>query len=179
MERTLQALNAAFPALLARPSLQITLRQRAKFEGWLKVELGAALADAGATVALEHTIAGARHRADIAFQLPPERQALVMLKTVNTNFRFTGVEPRTRPITQNIAGVIEDVQKLRVGTGPELRLLVFPVFPVDAESAARSAQLSPHLSRIEAAGAWLLREGSAVPPSSDGRWAVAWYIFQA
>jgi hypothetical protein len=34
----------AIEALLRRPCLRIPLRQRAKFEGWLKIELAAALA---------------------------------------------------------------------------------------------------------------------------------------
>ena len=179
LELTLNTVGECLADLLRRDALHVALRQRAKFEGWLKVELAHALAQRGASVALEPGIEGTRCRADMTVRFPEEDYSLLMLKTVNTNFRFPGVESRTRPITKNISGVIADLEKLRSSTTSCPRLVVFPLFPVSASELTRASQLSLHMGRVEAAGGRVERQGFVVPPCSDGRWGLSWFVVVA
>jgi hypothetical protein len=175
----LDTIATCLAGLLGRPALSIPLIQRAKFEGWLKVELAGALVERGASAYLESSIEGAPHRADIEVEFSDGSQFLVMLKTVNTNFRFSGVVSATRPITRNIDGVIEDLGKLRLAATSHTRLVAFPVFPVAIAESARRAQLAAHINRVVAAGGHIEREGLVVPPCSGRAWGVAWYVFGA
>ncbi len=93
--------------------LLIPILRRSKFEKWLQLELA-------------HTIAnesGVERTMQIEAQLPDGGFAdllvtesgvkkYIELKTCNTSYRVAGVEPRTRPITNNIASVIADGFKL-------------------------------------------------------------------
>lgn len=171
----LHALSTNLNSLLCREVLGPVLQQRAKFEGWLKIELAYALQRHGLPVQLEEPIPGTRHRADLAVESPEGELFYIMLKTVNTNFRFPGVDRRTRPITQNISAVIDDVEKLISAASGQAGLVVFSVFPVAANRAKRDAQLMKHIARIEAI---LVAENFIVPPSSNGSWGVAWFIFR-
>jgi hypothetical protein len=162
--------------LLGRPALSIALRQRAKFEGWLKIELAHALEDRGASVSLEAGVPGTRYRADVRATLPGPEEAYIMLKTVNTNFRFSGISSLTRPITKNIRGVIEDVSKLRASASEAPRLVIFPVFPVAAGIPIRELQLKRYITRIKSSGGSIEREGFLTPSGSDGSWGIAWFI---
>src|SRR6266700_5182540 len=98
----------------------IAMRQRAKFEGWLKFELAAyAQLKGAAEVTVEAATddsSGSRH--DLTFYYGAER-CNVELKTCNTNWRMKGVLVKTRPITKNVAGTIKDAGKLQncVGHG--------------------------------------------------------------
>lgn len=93
--------------------LAIAIRQRAKFEGWLKFELAAYAELHGAEqVKIEAaTDDSVRSRADLTFHYNGERYD-IELKTCNTNYRMKGVLDRTRPITKNVAGIITDAKKL-------------------------------------------------------------------
>ena len=52
----------------------------------------------------------------------------IELKTVNTNYRYENVENKTRPITMNIQGVIDDIEKLK-STNYINKAILFVVFP--------------------------------------------------
>ena len=175
---TLDIISTCLAELLGRPTLRVALRQRAKFEGWLKVELAHALETKGASVALEFGIQGTSYRADVRADFHEAGRVIMMLKTINTNFRFRSVMPRHRPITRNISGIIEDLTKLRSSTSPDARLAIFPIFPVAGQTTTRDAQLAPYLERIRLSGGTLERSGFVVPPSSAGDWGVAWFIVQ-
>jgi len=75
--------------------LSIFAKERAKFEGWLKVELCDSLSKYFKDVAPE------RNRFDVTFE-----NWAIELKTVNTNIRYENVKNKTRPITKNTQGVI-------------------------------------------------------------------------
>jgi hypothetical protein len=114
----------AHPALLA-----IAVRQRAKFEGWLKYELASTAELRGARdveveAALEKLAAS---RSDLAFYFEGKRYD-IELKTCNTNWRIDGVLPLTRPITKNIDGIIVDAKKLQ--NCPGEGIVAFCMFPV-------------------------------------------------
>lgn len=114
------------PAVVA-----IALRQRAKFEGWLKFELAAHAEQKGAQdveVEAPSTDSASRQpRIDLALSLNNVRYN-IQLKTPNTNWRLPGVENKTRPITKNIAGIVTDARNLSALAGHNL--IAFVLFPV-------------------------------------------------
>lgn len=111
--------------------MAIALRQRAKFEGWLKFALAAHAELKGATeVAVEAPISAAGHsrgRSDISFRWKGARYD-VELKTPNTNWRMPGVAEMTRPITKNFWSIVEDARK--ANSQDCQPLVAFVIFPV-------------------------------------------------
>lgn len=111
--------------------MAIALRQRAKFEGWLKFALAAHAEEKGAIDVVveapssESGVAGGR--SDISFRWEGIRYD-VELKTPNTNWRMPGVAEMTRPITKNIASIVEDARK--INTQDCQPLVAFVIFPV-------------------------------------------------
>lgn len=106
--------------------LRIPIRQRAKFEGWLKFELAHYLEEIGAkNVEVESKVPYGRDRADIAFLNNGEAYTLE-LKTPNTNWKVKGVKENTRPITKNVQSIIADAKKLNSENG----VVAFVLFPV-------------------------------------------------
>lgn len=106
------------PKLEQNQGLGIFASERAKFEGWLKVELCASLSKFVDDVVPE------RDRIDVTF-----RDWAIELKTINTNYRFENVKNKTRPITKNIEGVINDIEKLS-GSIYLNKAVLFVVFPL-------------------------------------------------
>jgi hypothetical protein len=106
------------PKLENHKGIFIFAKERAKFEGWLKVELCESLSKYFQNVIPE------RDRIDITFN-----DWAIELKTVNTNYRFENTEYKTRPITKNIQGVIEDIEKLKKTSSYSNKAILFIVFP--------------------------------------------------
>jgi len=174
--RLLEGLQQVIPTLLTSAALDIPLRQRAKFEGWLKIELAAALAGQRWDVRIEQpyaTLDGKQHRADIGIRADDGTEILLMLKTVNTSFRFDGVKQASRPITQNIQGVIADVRKLHHLPEGKTGYVFFPVFPVSADLPTRQAKLARHLDIVMAVGVELTANEFV---RREPAWGVAWYL---
>ena len=95
----------------------LAVKQRAKFEGWLKLELAHALKEAGLTdIRLECQYVG-KKRADLAFRFEDGR-CFIELSMCNTNWRVEGVESATRPITKNVEHVLKDIKKLKMVKNP-------------------------------------------------------------
>lgn len=117
--------------ILANPApISIALRQRAKFEGWLKFELASQARRSEAsnvTVEAAFDTTNSQYRSDVAFAWNDTDYA-VELKTVNTNWRMPGVDNKTRPITKNIAGIIADARKLEMAAAEGL--VAFVIFPI-------------------------------------------------
>jgi hypothetical protein len=90
------------PKLENNIGVSIFAKERAKFEGWLKVELCESLSKHFPTVTPE------KDRIDITFD-----DRAIELKTVNTSYQYENVKKKTRPITKNIQGVIADIEKLK------------------------------------------------------------------
>ncbi len=118
------------------PLLAIALRQRAKFEGWLKFELAACAEENGASsVCVEASSQdqedSTRSRCDLSFDFEGVRYE-VELKTPNFNWRLPGVGNQARPVTKNIAGIVADARKLSAGANRGLVAFVFfPIPPGD------------------------------------------------
>jgi hypothetical protein len=112
-----------------RPLLGIAVRQRAKFEGWLKFELALYAEHHGAADLQVETASDSGARSDLSFVYDGQRYD-VELKTCNTNYRMKGVLDCTRPITKNIASVVIDGKKLQRSPGEGI--VAFCLFPVEA-----------------------------------------------
>ena len=141
--------------------VHLASQQRAKFEGWLKFELAAALCNKGefSNVTLEDGYL-TQGRSDISFEHNGAKW-FVEMKTANTNWRAAGVEKLTRPITRNIRGIVEDIMVLREKCAPAHGLAVFCIFPVPDFLWKNTRQkLNNHLRRIENEGG--LPENSVV-----------------
>ena len=109
--------------------LPIAVRQRAKFEGWLKFELASIAKQQGARqVEVEVSYSNGTKRADIGFEFDGTAYC-VELKTPNTNWRMPSVPlNKHRPITRNIAGIVRDAKKLT--ECPKQGIVAFALFPV-------------------------------------------------
>lgn len=106
--------------------LRIPIRQKAKFEGWLKFELAHYLEQNGMqNVEVETKAFYRRDRTDITFFNNGEPYS-IELKTPNTNWKIGGVSNNGRPITKNIQSVIDDAKKLNSKNG----IVAFVLFPV-------------------------------------------------
>ena len=137
--------------------LRLPIKQRAKFEGWLKIELATALANDARfkNVRLEETFQRSK-KADLSFSAVGKR-FFVQMKTCNTNWRMEEVEERTRPITMNIASVIQDIRSLKELSHADLGLVVMVLFPVHrkmTDASPRDKKLDLFLQRIEEAAGY-------------------------
>lgn len=135
----------------------MAVRHRAKFEGWLKFELGAVLEARLEIESVEPERGyGKNDRCDLACDTGTGTW-LIELKTASANWRIEGVVTKTRPITNHVDGIITDIEKLRRGCRSERGLAAFLFFPVTRpvwDSPKRG--LNYHLNRIE-------REAELVP----------------
>jgi hypothetical protein len=121
--------NELKPKLESHQGLSIFAKERAKFEGWLKVELCDILSKHFTDVCPEN------NRTDITFD-----DWAIELKTVNTNIRYDGVKNKTRPITKNTQGVVDDIEKLRGAKYPNKSVL-FIAFPIHHNNENWQTQL--------------------------------------
>ncbi len=128
------------PKLESNQSLGVFARERAKFEGWLKVELCESL--------LKHfnDVTPEKNRTDVTFE-----DWAIELKTPNTNYRFPGVIPKHRPITNNTQGIIDDIQKLRSSNFANKAVLfvVFPAVHGHPDWQNQLSRITRLLSRLE------------------------------
>lgn len=127
--------------------LTIAIRQRAKFEGWLKFELAQALSRKYADTRVEYHARETNCHIDLY-----ANDALIELKTPNTNYPNPLCENHTRPITKNITSIIDDIEKLK--GFPKKGYIAFVMFPLDSGQAYRQhtnkvvACLRNHLETI-------------------------------
>ena len=105
------------PKLERSYGLAIFAKERAKFEGWLKVELCDSLSKYFQEIIPE------KDRIDITFN-----NWAIELKTINTNYKYGNVKNKTRPITKNVQEVINDIKKLKSSNFPD-KAILFVVFP--------------------------------------------------
>jgi len=133
--------------------VQLAGQQRAKFEGWLKFELAAALiSKTGFEKIILEDGYSTKGRSDISFVYSGTKW-YVEMKTANTNWRAKDLEKLTRPITRNMDGIVEDILVLREKCAPAHGMAVFCIFPVpDFLWRNTRDKLNYHLHRIEAGG---------------------------
>jgi len=111
--------------------------RRAKFEGWLKVELIDILVQQGQNALPEI------ERIDVSFD-----SVGIELKTLNTNIRYANVINTTRPITKNVNSVNEDIENLRATNFID-KFVVFIVFPITHDNPNWQIQLGRITNNLE------------------------------
>ena len=132
-----QLIFRKLPVLIQEHSgLAVFAKERAKFEGWLKVELCNIFAEE--KHGYENTFPEMDH-IDVVFQ-----DWAIELKTINTNYRYESAINKTRPITKNVRGVIDDIKALRNNNSlrNHKKAVVFVVFPVSSSTPKWIVQLS-------------------------------------
>lgn len=120
----------------------IALQQRAKFEGWLKFELANELKINYADTIVEYHLKGLNAHVDIY-----SNRSLIELKTPNTSYKANGCINATKPITDNMNGIIGDIQKLRSISSKALYAggyIAFVMFPLDPKSTYQQ-----HVNKIK------------------------------
>jgi hypothetical protein len=120
--------------------VSIIVRQRAKFEGWLKFELANSLELQGMTnVRVETSESKSKSRCDISFT-KDNVDYRVELKTPNTNWKILGIESGNKQITKNVKSIIDDSKKLNSPFG----IVSFVMFPLQLEKD----NWKPYIKRI-------------------------------
>ncbi|MGA3015192.1 MAG: hypothetical protein ABSD71_14285 [Bacteroidales bacterium] len=112
------------------------VHRRAKFEGWLKVEIIDTLVRKNINALPEID------RIDVSFD-----KVGIELKTINTNIRFKNVNQATRPITKNTESVIKDIEKLK-SLDIHDKFVVFVVFPIEHLNPYWQTQLQRIISKL-------------------------------
>jgi len=111
----------------------IAIRQRSKFEGWLKLELAHAFEVAGfEDVKLEYAY-GQGKRADVSFVMGEGTRCFLELKTCNTNWVVGNIPKRHRPVTKNAEKLLKDVYNVKQVEEPDVGVVVSLVFPVSVK----------------------------------------------
>lgn len=119
-----------------RHLLTIAVRQRAKFEGWLKFELAAVAERHGAQWVEVETApvdnGSSKKLFDLSFTYSGCRFD-VELKTINLGLKVPGVINKHKPVTKNIKGIINDAHKLaRYSDHGIVSFVLFPIPPHDS-----------------------------------------------
>ncbi|WP_159476385.1 hypothetical protein [Chryseobacterium sp. 18068] len=110
--------------------ISIAVRNRNKFEGWLKFELASKLEQQGFTdVFVETSYERRKDRYDLSFFKENDFYC-IELKTPNTNWNIPGVKSCGKPITKNINTIISDTKKLNSNFG----IVAFVLFPIPTSS---------------------------------------------
>jgi hypothetical protein len=121
--------------------IDVFVKNRAKFEGWLKVEIVNILCNR----ILDKTdkIIPEKYRIDVVFD-----DSALELKTVNTNYRGEDIENKNRPITLNVEQLEKDIDKLRKlhKKGIKNKAILFVVFPLPGNKAEKFE--AEHLSKL-------------------------------
>ena len=110
-------------------------QNRAKFEGWLKVEL------CGILSKFTNNIIPEKNRIDIVVD-----NWAMELKTINTNYRYKNVKNKIRPITKNIQGIIYDINQLKRNFKYKNKVVAFVVFPLSHTNTEKWKQ---HIEKIK------------------------------
>lgn len=121
--------------LSTNAGLQFFAQNRAKFEGWMKVELCGILSKYTSNIIPE------KNRIDIVVE-----NWAIELKTINTNYRCENVENKNRPITKNIKSVIDDINQLKNNYEYTNKAVAFIVFPLPQNNTGKWLQ---HINKIK------------------------------
>jgi hypothetical protein len=122
--------------------LEYFATNRAKFEGWIQVELCESLSYISSNITPEKSYRDENEklkRTDIVID-----NYAIELKTINTSYKTKDVEIKTKPITTNIDGIIKDINKLKDAPYSK-KAVVFIVFPLEITP---SKEWSKHIDRI-------------------------------
>ena len=119
-----------------RAVLWIAVRQRASFEGWLKLELAYELETAGFRgVRLEEAYKRRdRKAADIAFRVDGGR-CYIELKTCPTRWEVKGIPKISRPPRKRVKEPFDEaMEKVKLISTPDIGLFIMLLFPVNLKA---------------------------------------------
>ncbi len=119
------------------PGLNAFVNNRAKFEGWLKVEISNILSQYGIVVPEQDKI-------DIVF----DQIIAIELKTPNTNYRYMGIMNKGKPITDNINSIIKDINTLQTTSYPQ-KTVLFIAFPLELPNKRWEKHLNKITSKLQ------------------------------
>ncbi|PLX69982.1 MAG: hypothetical protein C0603_03330 [Denitrovibrio sp.] len=124
------------PKLEENKGLEFFVKNRAKFEGWMKVELCTSFSN------FAHSeITPEKNWIDIVID-----DFAIELKTPNTNYPTENVIPKTRPITDNMKSILKDIKGLNNNSDYTNKAVMFIVFPLPKSS---NKLWQKHISKIE------------------------------
>lgn len=112
--------------------LNIAIRQRSKFEGWLKLELANYFLANGATdIKIEYPFSGSNQKVDLFVEYGG-RDYYIELKTLNTPLAIPGVERKLVWTIRHIPSIIEDMNKLYMNLSftSAYGIIAFVLFPL-------------------------------------------------
>jgi len=112
--------------------LSVFAKNRSKFECWIKVELIDILVSSNISALPEVD------RVDVCFE-----NIGIELKTINTSINYPNTIKAKKPITDNVNGVVSDIEKLKTKSLKH-KFVLFIVFPVKHDNA----KWNIHLNRI-------------------------------
>jgi hypothetical protein len=118
----------------------IAIRQRARFEAWLKIELAAALEENPRVECQLEAPFGDGRRCDLLVD-HDFTKLYIELKAICSNWSVPGVEKKSAALTQSIAGFIADVERLRCAKGHGICIAAFVEFPIPEEDERWMRQL--------------------------------------
>jgi len=137
-EKTMEeVMNRVTQSIAHHKELVTFAEQRAKFEGWVKVEICGILKEIlgnDLQVELEKYYKPHKVHTDIVFKGSDNKVYAIEIKTINTSYRYPDVIKKTCPITENIKGLISDIGKLNSLKGSNSiydGAVLFVVFPLD------------------------------------------------
>jgi len=116
----------------SKNGLSVFARKRSKFECWVKVELIDILVSSNISAFPEVD------RVDVCFD-----NIGIELKTINTSINYPNTIKATKPITNNVNGVISDIEKLKTKS-LKYKFVLFIVFPIKHDNV----KWNIHLNRI-------------------------------
>jgi CRISPR type III-B/RAMP module RAMP protein Cmr1 len=130
-----------------RSKLQLPVRQRAKVENWLKVELLYSIwqellhGNHKSEIEIERPYPkNKKLRCDIFFTTPRKRHVYLELKIVNTSYNcnYNRIPKKTKAIADNVESVIDASKRLRKLTNKgDERIVAFVVYPLCKEKLSK------------------------------------------
>jgi len=139
--------------------LQLPVRQRAKFENWLKIELFYSIwqkllhRNHNSEIRIEESYPKKKKlRCDIFFAPSRRRHVYLELKTINTSYDCNSnlIPKKTKPIADNVESIIEASERLRNFTKKrDEKIVAFVVYPLCKE---KLGNWQKHESKINEQG---------------------------
>jgi len=139
-------------------AIDVFVRKRAKFEGWLKVEIVNILCNMYPKKCSPKKIIP-EWPADYIGVIDNKKKnyriidikfddSVLELKTINTSYGQEGIENKTKPITQNVKELEKDIDKLRKLHKKDIKnkAILFVVFPL-SENNIKDFE-TEHLSKL-------------------------------
>lgn len=118
--------------------LNFFVKNRAKFEGWFKVELCDILSK------YTNNLTPEKERIDIVFD-----DWALELKTSNTNYRYEDVENKNKPVTKNVTSIIKDIVNLKNNKNYNQKAVVFIIFPLSKTTQGWNNHISEIKNKLQ------------------------------